>query len=185
MALKETLASAFVFQQRNCMMPYLVALYIALPAFIANMAPVFAAKLDLPKRFSRPISARLLGENKTWRGFIAGVLGGVIAALLQWFVFAPHFASISHAFFFGALGGAGALVGDSAKSFLKRRLKIPPGRPFIPLDYVDYMIGFLLFTYPLYSWSMQDVVFLVAAVIILNPLTNLFGYITGIKNTYW
>ena len=166
-------------------MIYLFALYMAIPAFVANAAPVFAAKFDVSKRYNHPINTRLFGEHKTWRGFIAGVIAGTIASAIQWCVFAPHFADIGEAVLFGALGSMGALFGDIAKSFLKRRLHIAPGKPFIPFDYIDYMIGFLLFTYPLYSWSMQEAVFLIAAVIILNPLTNVLGYLTGVKNTYW
>jgi len=62
------------------------ALWLFLPAYVANMAPVVAAKV-LP-RWNAPIDGgrvakdgrRVLGAGKTWRGLVAGaVLGGAVA----------------------------------------------------------------------------------------------------------
>jgi len=50
---------------------------------------------------------------------------------------------------FGFLMGFGALLGDMTKSFFKRRLGYAPGKPFIPFDQLDFVVGALLFTYPL------------------------------------
>lgn len=63
------------------------ALWLFLPAYLANMAPVFVAKL-FPK-WSAPIDGghvgpdgrRLLGAGKTWRGLAGGTLLGGVAAV--------------------------------------------------------------------------------------------------------
>lgn len=63
------------------------ALWIFLPAYVANMSPVFVAKI-LP-RWSAPIDGgrvgkdghRILGPGKTWRGLVGGAAFGAITAL--------------------------------------------------------------------------------------------------------
>lgn len=70
------------------------ALWIFLPAYVANMAPVFVAKL-IPG-WNSPIDGgrigkdghRILGDGKTWRGFAGGALmAGAMALFLA--VLAP------------------------------------------------------------------------------------------------
>ena len=46
----------------------------------------------------------------------------------------------------GALMGGGALVGDLVKSFIKRRLNVPPGKPWFPWDQLDWIAGAILFS---------------------------------------
>lgn len=67
----------------------LQALWLFLPAYIANMAPVFVAKI-IPK-WNAPIDGgrvgkdgqRLLGAGKTWRGLAGGAaLGGLVAVAM-------------------------------------------------------------------------------------------------------
>lgn len=63
------------------------ALWLFLPAYVANMSPVFSAKL-MPK-WSRPIDGgktredgtRILGDGKTWRGLVGGALAAGLTAL--------------------------------------------------------------------------------------------------------
>ena len=40
--------------------------------------------------------------------------------------------------------GFGAILGDHAESFVKRRLGLPSGTAFIPFDQTDYLVGALL-----------------------------------------
>jgi len=51
----------------------------------------------------------------------------------------------------GALMGGGALTGDLVKSFIKRRLDIPPGRPWFPWDQLDWIMGAMLLSSFVYS----------------------------------
>lgn len=44
----------------------------------------------------------------------------------------------------GALMGGGALIGDLVKSFIKRRLDVPPGKPWFPWDQLDWIAGAML-----------------------------------------
>lgn len=110
-----------------------------LPAIVANMAPIFAARyrwlpyLAVPLDGGRTLRGRrLLGEHKTLRGLVAGVLLGSAAGLLQGSLTA------------GLALSVGALLGDAAKSMLKRQLDIAPGKSWIPFDQIDFVLGALL-----------------------------------------
>lgn len=69
------------------------ALLVFLPAFVANMSPVFAAKI-VPRWNARIDGGRtdrqgrpVLGPGKTWRGLVGGCLGGGLTALaVAWLV---------------------------------------------------------------------------------------------------
>jgi CDP-2,3-bis-(O-geranylgeranyl)-sn-glycerol synthase len=175
----------------------LMLLYIALPAFVANMLPVIAAKQGWLKIFDVPLDNGrtwrgypLLGPGKTLRGLIVGVSGATAVAgvqyLLSGFVpWLPVFGSWPLALIFGFTAGFGALAGDAAASFLKRRIGVKRGRPFIPFDQIDYIFGFLLFTSAVVSWQWPQALFLLAFAFIANPLTNLTAYALKIKSTCW
>lgn len=103
----------------------------------ANMAPVFLAKLPFanwPIDFGLKLSGvRIFGDHKTVKGFMGGVLA---AALFNYFI-------LQGGLLLGAVIGFGALVGDATKSFLKRRVNIPPGVSWFPYDQVDWVLGYL------------------------------------------
>jgi len=134
----------------------LKSIYLMLPAYFANMAPVIVRKytkfLDYPVDFNKKLKGvRIFGENKTWRGIFFGVIFGIIMAFIQFLLQKnAFFASISFLDYgnwlvIGILMGLGALVGDLVKSFFKRRLKIKPGKSFVPFDQTDFVIGSLIF----------------------------------------
>ncbi|MEA3323376.1 MAG: CDP-archaeol synthase, partial [Patescibacteria group bacterium] len=135
---------------------FFALLYLALPAFAANMIPIVAAKAHICPRLAYPIDANkklrgraILGKNKTWRGLITGTLSGALIALVQYYL--PFFDKVKMddvptTLLFGAVAGFGALFGDAIASIIKRQLDIPSGKPFIPLDQIDYIIGFILCT---------------------------------------
>ncbi len=98
----------------------LQALWLFLPAYVANMSPVFSAKL-MPK-WSRPIDngrvhkdgSRVLGDGKTWRGLVGGALAAGLTALAMTFVAPAYDASGWLAGWdFGAKGYPGGAIGTS------------------------------------------------------------------------
>lgn len=128
----------------------LETIWLLLPAGFANMAPVFATKYNWFSRLNRPVYERLLGAHKTWRGFVIGILFAFIAGYIQYLalrfdsiqaISLVSFASGFDAALLGAWIGFGGLAGDSIKSFLKRQLKIAPGKPWRPWDQIDLAIG--------------------------------------------
>ncbi|MFH0834352.1 MAG: CDP-archaeol synthase [Patescibacteria group bacterium] len=179
-------------------MSYFALLYLALPAFVANMLPVFATKINFWPWLNFPVdggkkifSNRIFGANKSFRGLIVGTVGGAAVGAIQFFltkydIFSlPIFANFFAAIIFGALAGLGALVGDLAGSFLKRLFQVAPGRPFIPIDQIDYIVGLLVFTNFLIHWDWRAIIFLLIFATIVNPIMNISGYFLGVKKTFW
>ncbi len=164
-----------------------------LPALIANGAPViFIGKviknprpLDKGRKFidGRPI----LGPNKTLEGFIIGCLFGLIAGIA--------YALITHNTFFilyGSTMGLGAMIGDAINSFVKRRINIRSGDPFIPMDQLSFIIVSYVFIklFELDKLCEIEVTLahfsmIVVIVMILHPLTNMISYLIGLKDKPW
>src|SRR6185369_16468061 len=68
----------------------LFGLWFFLPAALANMAPIFAAhtaalkKFDTPMDFGRTFRGRrILGDHKTWRGLVSGIVAATALLWLQ------------------------------------------------------------------------------------------------------
>jgi CDP-2,3-bis-(O-geranylgeranyl)-sn-glycerol synthase len=142
----------------NYRMIILQALYFLLPAYFANMAPVFATKI-FGSKYSWPLDLgyqyqgqALLGKNKTWRGLLAGIIVGIVTVYLQAYLFRfGFFQSISiinyesaDLFALGFLFGLGVILADAIKSFFKRRMNIKPGDKWFPWDQLDFSGGLIL-----------------------------------------
>ena len=175
-------------------------LYLFLPAYAANMAPVIATRGNLLQSLARPLDGGaqlgglpLLGPHKTYRGVIVGLVAGVVTALLQAFLtersafwedvtLFPY--AEQSALLWGILLGGGALIGDLGKSFVKRRLGIPPGSRWFPWDQVDMVIGALLFGALLFPfpWLVTLTVLLVTPLVGL--LVNLGSYMLNVKEAW-
>ena len=167
------------------------AIYFVLPAYLANMMPVFFAKLGWLKSLGQPINEPLFGTNKTWRGIISAIFGGIIIsgiqALLLNFVFFINLSIYSYHnwLIFGFLAGLGAILGDLFKSFLKRKKGIKSGGSWPVFDQLDFIVGFFIFTYWLARPDWQIIVTAIILTLILHPLTNIIGYALGIKKVWW
>ena len=123
------------------------------PAYAADLSPILARelfpRLDAPLDGGLTIGGRpVLGSHKTWRGFLAGVLAGIVTWEAQSWLYAAdvlrELALVdygAHPFLPGLLMGAGALTGDAAKSFLKRRVGIAPGATWLGFDQLDFFAG--------------------------------------------
>lgn len=154
------------------------------------MAPVFAKHWNLP--FGNAISDKYFGSNKTYRGFIYGIIAAMITVFIQfWLIDIPYFKTLSildyskNPLLLGLTMGFGALFGDLVKSFFKRRMGRPPGSPFVPFDQVDFIIGGLIFLWFLQPISEDIVLFLLIVTPFLHFLTNVLGYILRIKDRWW
>lgn len=167
--------------------------YLFLPAFVANATPIVVARLPWLNTWTAPIDERHFGSHKTWRGLLLGILAAVTTAVVQHALgsTAP-FASLtmlhdswSQSALIGFLLGAGALLGDLAKSFAKRALGRPPGSPWIPWDAVDYMLGALLFLWPVYFPHPLGAIFLLILGPALSRIANGISYIIGLKNVWY
>jgi len=159
------------------------ALKFIFPAYCANAAPVLAGggkQMDFGRNFFD--GKRIFGKNKTFRGFFFGWAIGLIVGLVEGMVFG----TTSFSVLFSVLTPLGALCGDLAGAFVKRRLDIAPGGLLPVIDQIDFVIGAILFSLPLAvinQWA------LAVAVILITPpihlLTNFLAYKLKLKNNPW
>ncbi|WP_455363527.1 CDP-2,3-bis-(O-geranylgeranyl)-sn-glycerol synthase [[Eubacterium] cellulosolvens] len=156
----------------------LIAIYIAIPTYVANSTPVLlggGAAIDQGRKFidGRPI----LGTNKTMKGFAYGLLLGSTAALAEATLFASYGLVLV-----GIVASLGALLGDLFGSFMKRRLDIPPGNPLPVVDQLDFILGALLLTSPLLQATMGAILILVIATVPIHFLSNAIAYMLRLKS---
>lgn len=162
------------------------------------MAPVLAAKMPVLKELRAPMDGgrtfrgkRILGANKTWRGLFCGMVAATLAFAAQqylvvhagWldgFTDQADYASLS-ALLIGPLFAIGVLGGDACKSFIKRRLNVPPGRPWPFFDQVGEIIGAVLVTAPFVSFSWVQYVLVVAIWVVADFLVSALVYMVGWK----
>jgi len=156
-------------QTVNTFLILLQSAYFLLPAYFANMAPVIFKKLKLLESLNKPVDKEklfvdkkpLFGKNKTYRGFVSGVIMGILGAYLQMLLFnwtafkkisIPGIDYTNHVtiILLGILMGLGAITGDLIESFLKRRLNVLSGQSFAPWDQIDLVIGAYIFVLPLH-----------------------------------
>jgi CDP-2,3-bis-(O-geranylgeranyl)-sn-glycerol synthase len=157
------------------------ALKFIFPAYCANGAPVLAGG-GLPIDFGRKLrdGKPIFGKNKTFRGFFAGLIVGAFVGLIESFIF-------TYPFLLGLLTTLGALVGDLTGAFLKRRLGIPPGGLFPVVDQLDFIVGALAFSLPLFP-HMLSLELAVTVLIVTPPIHFLMNYVAhklGLKDNPW
>lgn len=169
--------------------------YLMLPAYFANMAPVIVKRvnfLNYPADFGKTINGKpIFGKNKTFRGFVFGILFAIAISYLQSIGYKSEllgkisFIDYSSWLIFGFLMGLGALLGDLAKSFFKRRAGISPGDRFIPFDQTDFVIGALIFVIPVFGFSLKVFLTSLALSFMLHIVVNHISFYLKIRNEKW
>jgi len=167
------------------------ALWFILPAYIANAFPVIfggGLPIDAGRKFldGKPV----FGSHKTVRGFVAGLVAGVLVSAAQTFVLQfwaeSDFARLLPFQFnllIGSMIALGALIGDLVHSFVKRRIGLVEGAPLPLADQLDFVVGAILFS-ALVSGSLPPLltVFLIFVITLpLHLLTNFIAYLLGVK----
>ncbi len=188
------------------------ALWLFLPAYVANMSPVFSSKLL--RKWNTPIDframhkdgKRVLGDGKTWRGLlVGGLIAGVTAVLMArfplWVLPDLDFglaagSSLYDVFLFGFMMGFGALLGDAVESYAKRRRNLERGAAWIPFDQLDFVVFGLLFIFafsPILAsgwvvaayWDPWVLGVLIIGTPILHLSVNRVGYWLRLKDVPW
>lgn len=174
---------------------FLSSLYFFLPAYFANMTPPLAKKANIFNFLAKPIDGNrkfrgkpLFGAHKTWRGAILAIIVGILTSLLQKLLYRySFFKKISfldysqiNIFLFGFLISCGEVFGDLFFAFIKRRLNLPPGAPFIPFDQTNYVLGSAIFLIPFHI-PFSVWVFLFFATFFLHLAVKYLGYLLKIE----
>ncbi len=164
----------------------LKSLYFFLPAYVANMAPVLFRKLPL---LNKPINEKRFGANKTWRGVIVATLMGGIVFSIQKYAHIKGFQALSiidytdFSILLGFFLGLGAILGDLLESYYKRKAGISPGKPWIPYDQLDFVLGGLIFGCFFYVPPANVILALFVVSPILHLGINFIGYLLKINKS--
>ena len=164
-------------------MQLLELVYVMLPAYLANMAAPLA---KFWPGWNRPISRQWLGDHKTMVGFLLGVAAGVLTSYLQLHVsWLPHSLEPSSWVAVGCAQGIGAMSGDAVKSFFKRRVGIAPGRPWVPADQLDFILGAMLLGWPWLQMRPLEVALILVFTFIAHIVVNHIAFRLGIRDAKW
>jgi hypothetical protein len=149
-------------------------------------APVL--RFDLLRPLRRPISDRLFGANKTWRGALVMFTGVVLATGVCWDLMPDELRDESW-LLVGALIGAGTVLGELPNSFVKRRLGIAPGErrltpaglALVVYDQADFVPGIALALLPVWTMPIDTLAIGFVAVAAVHFVVNVVGYLIGAR----
>jgi CDP-2,3-bis-(O-geranylgeranyl)-sn-glycerol synthase len=175
------------------------ALWFFLPAGIANMMPIFAARWPIIKNWEFPMDfgltfrgKRVFGAHKTIRGLVVGIVFATLTLWLQQLAF-EHSGLVqswvTHVDYstlpiliLGPLFAIGALLGDAIESFFKRQLNIAPGDGWFPFDQIDYIVGGAIASAPFVALSFKQYILLIFIWFCLHVISTVVGYLIGVKD---
>ncbi|TFG13473.1 CDP-2,3-bis-(O-geranylgeranyl)-sn-glycerol synthase [Candidatus Thorarchaeota archaeon] len=177
-----------------------IAIWFALPAWIANSTPViFGGGMPIDRGTLFRDGHRLLGDGKTIRGFVVGVLLGTLTGFIQSSIAPLIFpvlteyvvvtAEMESLLFIGPITGfllsLGALMGDLIGSFVKRRIDVKSGNPAPVLDQIGFIIMSLIFASPIIQPAAIYVIILVGVTLGVHWFSNAISFLLGLKDNPW
>jgi CDP-2,3-bis-(O-geranylgeranyl)-sn-glycerol synthase len=160
---------------------------MAIPLYLCNgFALIFGGKrpIDFGRNFFD--GRRILGKGKSIKGTFAGIFFAALGTGAISIVF-PQTAELLGAGYFGygVLLAIGAILGDFAGSFAKRRLNIQSGKSVFLLDQLDFVAGGLAIGALLVVPSALEAIFLLAFTLLIHVISNRVAYIGRIKKVPW
>lgn len=176
------------------LLEFVSALWIILPAYAANGFPTLAnGKIPIDGRKKWIDGERIFGDGKTIEGFSLGlVIGtavGILEALLYPYLnayagqFGAHLPQMS--ILIGFLIPLGALCGDLAGSFIKRRFRLRRGADAPVLDQLNFVAGAIFFAYFFTEITFWMVVIMALMTPIIHRSANIIAYGLKIKKVPW
>ena len=159
---------------------------MAIPLYLCNsLALVFGGKTQIDlgtKLFGKP----LLGSGKTFKGTFSGIFLAFLAVLAISTVFPQTNGVIGASYlYYGTLLAIGAVLGDFAASFVKRRLGLERGKSVFMLDQLDFIVGGFAVGMLLVTPAVLEVIFLLAFTMIWHVIGNHIAFFVRIKKNPW
>lgn len=185
----------------NIVLDIIYAFILFIPAFVANPAAVITGghfPIDMGRNFVD--GRRILGDGKTWTGYLGGSLAGVAVGLILAGIFfvtgflggRPYGSTIVSVFVTLMAMSFGSLTGDVAGSFIKRRIGIQRGGKGALLDQWPFVLVSFLFLYlfagHFFLSYYGNIIGALAILIITPPLhrgVNIIGYTMKKKDVPW
>ena len=151
------------------------------PAYIANSsAALFGGgrPIDFGKKFRKK---RIFGDGKTIKGTLAGLFWGTVTGIIIGYL-------INNILLYTKLGfilALGAILGDIAASFLKRRFRIKQGQSVPVLDQLDFVMGALILSPLVLIPNAYQALFILIVTPAIHLFVNLCGYLLKLKKVPW
>lgn len=167
------------------------AVWLIIPAYAANgLVPLVRGKhpIDGGRNLGKN---RIFGDGKTWEGLIFGVVIAFLIALVEMAAY-PYLpldilpvplTIVPMSAMLGFLLGIGAMMGDLAGSFIKRRFGMKRSEPAPLLDQEDFLIGSLLFASLLVTVKIEWWIMLLVITPVIHWVACIIGYIFKVKKT--
>ena len=138
---------------------------------------------------SIPLSIRLFGINKTWRGF---VLVPVINSVLCWLIcLLANYEIQVNTLLTGFILGVFYMLFELPNSFLKRRFGIGSGEKangtkslFVILDKTDSAFGVSLISYFLFNLSFYNFIILFLISVFIHTSFSYLLVLIGVKRSF-
>jgi len=172
---------------------FVKSFWILFPAFAANMFPVLA-KGKYPIDFKKKLGKyRIFGDGKTFEGFGLGLFVGFLVGLTGYILYPSlnpialeYGASLPNMTLIVAfMIPFGALIGDLAGSFIKRRFGLKRGADVPLLDQLNFIIGVIIFSY----WFIDISIYMIMIMLLITPMIHrlscMIGYKLKLKREPW
>ena len=173
---------------------FVKALLIIFPAYAANGFPPLSKghrPIDMGKKWFD--KNRIFGDGKTFEGFGFGLFAGFVIGALESYLY-PDLNSYAMQygiklplinFYIAFLIAFGALFGDLAGSFIKRRFGLKRGSDVPLLDQWNFIIGAVLFS----LWFTEITIWMFLIMLVITPivhrLANIIAHRIKIKKEPW
>lgn len=176
----------------------LATVWLFTAAGLSNMAPILANKIPRLNQWNTQLDfghtlygKPLFGKNKTWRGLLSGIILAIFIIFIQKqiLILLDTDITINNYSFrnmptllTGFVMGAGPLVGDAIESLFKRQIGVPPGKSWFPFDQLDYIVGAIIFTLPLFQLSTLNYASLFIIGFTIHVIASYIGYLAKLKD---
>jgi len=160
------------------------------PLFFGLLTHGLCIRFGALRQLTRPISTRLFGANKTYRGILCVAVGTTVGFVLVRPALLARMDTARLAFV-GLCVGAAAMAAELPNSFLKRRLGIAPGSQasgargvaFHVLDQVDMVFGAWAVLVWLVTPTWARLAGSLATVYVGHQLISVAGYWLGMRTS--
>ncbi|MBS3063070.1 MAG: CDP-2,3-bis-(O-geranylgeranyl)-sn-glycerol synthase [Candidatus Diapherotrites archaeon] len=161
-------------------------LYV-LPMYFANSSAMLwrgKTPIDLDVKWvdGKPV----FGKGKTVRGTLGGIFTGTMVALLLRQAFPAYTALLAEDYLaLGFLLSVGAMAGDIAASFIKRRNDLEVGAPVLFLDQLDFAFGAMIVGSLAYTPGFYEIIVICVATVFVHRLSNWIAFKAKLKHVPW
>jgi hypothetical protein len=162
-----------------------------IPLVLGNVLHMIIVKRNWFKSVAYPISKKMFGDTKTYRGVIVLPMLTGVFALLSSACFGPFETSVAYDAFVGFGLGFAYVLAELPNSFIKRRLRIATGAQSKKYKYVQYftdkadsLIGVLTFYFLATNFSFKTILVLFFVGLVIHVSISQLLVVIKIKKKF-